>query len=231
MTKIVVCGDSWQTRDLRAPGKHYSEILENKYGSEVISLGRAGMSTIGICFQLNEAVGMQPAAIVCSPSGSNRTEIAVGKYNIQDGLCNIRYTDKMSASCASELVGGTTAPIVSDVFNVLLEDTDWTILSTTDNKYNLSIEQREAVKQYFIHLFDPDFKVQVDSWAYEYWILYAQKFGITIVQGSEFSSDILAEIYAVSTPTSPWVFHTDFETQERFADALYQQLLKKNITP
>jgi hypothetical protein len=213
--KICICGDSFLTPDIRQPGAHFSEILANKYNHDVINLARGGMSNTGICFQFEQAVNLQPDIIIYVQTISDRLAIPTGKFVPSDGLKNIRYTDNVSATCGSMYVGGANAPIVDDVMTSLVKDTCWTTLSDT-NKYNLTNEQREAVRQYIIHLHDPELKQVTDSWAIGYWQLIARQRGIVLLRYWDYSRKA-----GVDTAfNSPYVFHTSVQEQIDIAELI-----------
>ena len=221
--KICVCGDSFLTPDIRYPGTHFSEILANKYNHEVINLARGGISNVGICFQFEQAVKLHPDIIIYSQTDASRMAIPTGKFIRNNGLKNIRYTDKVSATCNSEYVGGSDAPIVDDVMVSLLNDSCWTTLSNT-SKYNISNEQKEAIKQYIAYLHDAELKKTTDEWALGYWCLLARHSGIGILTYWNY----MAKAGVDTNFKSPYVYHTTFEEQINTAE-LIDFDLKNNI--
>lgn len=221
--KIIVCGDSFLTPDIRCPGGHFSEILANKYNHEVINLARGGMSNTGICFQFEQAVKLHPDIIIFGQTDSSRMAIPTGKFVRENGLKNFRYTDKVSATCGSEYVGGSDAPIVDDVMISLLHDFCWTTLSET-NKYNLTSEQKEAVKQYITYLHDEELKDVIDNWAIDYWRLTVQSRGIRLLRYDDYLHKAEA-----TTDDSPYVFHTTLQDQINIAELIAADLQNKNI--
>jgi hypothetical protein len=211
--RIIVCGDSYMTRDSRelANGKHFSELLSPH---EVINLARGGMSNIGICFQLEQAVRLQPDIIIIGTTDSGRIEIPSGNgtFNSRQGLKNIVYTHFSSASIDSEYVGDAFAPIISDTIPTIVGEEEDLIKS-----YSLSKEVRQAVKQYFAHIYHPEVKSLADSWAIGYWIMQLERKGIKVILARE----TLTHLYT-SAMTNPgnWVFHTSFDEQEKAADII-----------
>jgi hypothetical protein len=236
---IVVCGDSWCTPDTRIPGKHFSELISNRY--KVLNFARGGISNTGICLQIQEALKYRPEAIVVHQTDSARMEVPVGEFNARLGLKNIKYVDKISASYGCPQAGQEDAPIVSDVIYTLVNDNDWTILGSP-SKYNLSNDKKEAVKQYIAHIFDYGLKEAVDNWALGYWYMMAKKQGVTVINSDDFIKPVLNETvipegartwvygqYTLPVDGWEWMFHTDFETQEKIATKLLEQLLIKGI--
>jgi hypothetical protein len=224
--RIVVCGDSWATPDKRVPGKHYSEILSEKYNYQVVNLARAGISNIGICFQIEQAIKLSPDAIILTGTDSDRISFAVGEFNTSNGLKNIRYTDELSATCSSEYVGDANAPIIDDVVFTLAKDCDWTILGGAQ-KNNISAEQKEAIKQYITYLHNKTFKNVTDSWAINYWQMMAQNSNIKILMIDPYMQ-FLKEKYNSDLQLSKWIFHTELETQIEIADLIAADLRRTN---
>jgi hypothetical protein len=213
--KIIVCGDSFLTPDIRYPGAHFSEILANKHNHEVINLARGGMSNTGICFQFEQAVKLHPDIIIYGQTDSGRMAIPTGNFVRENGLKNFRYTDKVSATCNSEYVGDSNAPIVDDVMASLLKDSCWTTLSNT-NKYNLTNEQREAIRQYITYLHDAELKEAMDGWAISYWRLFARHNGIGLLR----YWDYMQKAGVDNAFKSQCVFHTTLQEQINTAELI-----------
>jgi hypothetical protein len=212
--RIVVCGDSFLTPDIRYPGAHFSEILANKYNHEVINLARGGMSNTGICFQIEQAVNLRPDIIIFDTTDSSRMAVPTGKFVRSNGLKNFRYTDKVSATCGSEYVGGSDAPIVDDVMISLVDDFCWTTLSNT-NKYNLTNEQKEAIRQYITYLHNAELKQVTDTWAIDYWRLFARHNGIGILRYGDYLQKVSDYKFDIS-----YVFHTTLQDQINIAELI-----------
>jgi hypothetical protein len=209
--RIIVCGDSFMTRAIRTPGKHFSELLDPH---EVINLARGGISNIGICFQLMEASKMFPSIVIVGTTDSGRIEIpnGQGKFLKSNGLKNIVYTQKNSASINSGYAGGSDAPIISDTIpTVIGEETDLI------DAYILPDSVRQAVKQYFSFMYHPEVKLLADQWAIGYWIMYLEKQGVKVLLANK----ILNHLYSAGiTNQTDWVFHTSFNDQQEAADII-----------
>jgi hypothetical protein len=220
--RIVVCGDSFMTQDrrLQAKGKHFSELL---LPHEVINLARGGISNIGICFQIDQAIKLNPNVVIVGTTDSGRIEIPSGngKFEERNGLKNIIYTQFASASIDSKYVGDATAPIISDTIpTVIGEETDLI------DSYTLSTDVRQAVKQYFSYMYHPEVKLLADMWAIGYWVGLLEKAGIKVIRAKE----ILSHLYqAAYTSPTDWVFHTEFSEQEKAANII-KKLLGNNST-
>ena len=212
MARIAVCGGSYMSADVRIPGGHFSEILRNKYNFDVVNLARTGISNIGICFQIEQAIQLQPTTIIVGIGDSGRIEVPVGKFRERLGLKNIRYTNKFDVSNTSPYVGNAHAPIISDTLPAIIgEEAD-----LVDN-YILPKETRQAAKQYFSYLYDADLKMLTDSWALHYWYQKCKENNIRVI---EVVKEVQMLLTAQITNTTPWIFHTDLETQDQAAKLL-----------
>jgi len=219
-TKVVVCGDSWMTTDIRYPDKHFSEILSNKYGFNVINLARGGMSNIGICFQLQQAVELDPQIIIFNETEPDRTSFPIGKFKINEGLKNIRYTDSVSGSCKNILVGDKTSPVIDDVLETL---------NGNSCKYDLSSEQKTAIKFYTAYLYDFHFNAVIQNWMIKYWENEIANRGISVLNfRNEINYKTIDDSFSYdSLDKYDAVFHTDFDFQKKLANALQQLIIKK----
>lgn len=88
MKKIVICGDSFFSADLKFPGTHFSELLDC---AEYINLARTGCSNTCIRLQVSRAIELSPDLIIVGATDHNRLEIPLEKYISKNGLDNIEY--------------------------------------------------------------------------------------------------------------------------------------------
>jgi len=229
MKKIVICGDSWTTPDRRCPGRHFGEILETSYGYSVVNLSRAGLSTVGICLQLQAAAKMYPDTIVLGTTSPDRLAVAVSKFDPAAGLNNVIYNDKISATCGSPHVGGANAPVISDTFSTLL-NTD-----VVYQKYpGLSENMLTAIKYYYTYLHNEHLQKEIDHWMIGFWINQLTQQGIKIVYFWSAVDQLEENIKKLKSDrtsvfeqmwSSKWVFHTDFETQSELAQIINETLI------
>jgi len=74
--KLIVCGDSYQTPSLKQQyaKTHWSEILADRLGLELLTFAYQGQSNTVITYQILEAVKHKDAVVVISPSAGIRIE-------------------------------------------------------------------------------------------------------------------------------------------------------------
>ena len=206
--KIIVCGDSFMTKDVGCPGGHFSEQLSPH---EVINLARGGISNVGICFQLEQALNLNPDVVIVGVTDSGRMEVPTGQsnFNPMAGLRNIAYTHKASASCSSKYVGNRHAAIASDTIPTLIGEE-----CGLGELYDIPNAVRHAVKEYLTYIHVPELKQLTDSWMISHWVMTLEQRNIQVIH----AKDIMQEAYKYSgdntgSKSSPWVFHTDLDTQ------------------
>ena len=83
--RLIVCGDSFMSPTFNSPGTHFSEIIANELGFELITLSRSAMSNGGIVSQLEHAITLNPSLILFNTTFADRVEFTMTKDNITDG--------------------------------------------------------------------------------------------------------------------------------------------------
>lgn len=190
---IVVCGDSFMAPDPCAPGRHFSELIGAK------NLARPGCSNIDICFQIKEAIACGAKRVIIGTTDSARTELRMTSETINDlSLQSFRNGDYISDTIPT-LIG---------------EEAD------LKDKYFINASRREAVKKYFVEIYDSVLKHTTDHWALGYWYKQLHDHGI---QYNVLPRNFCTYIYAQQHPNESYTFHTNFETQEKAAILLLQQ--------
>jgi hypothetical protein len=212
--KIFVCGDSFcaasaiPVKDI-GERAHFSQILEDKYGHEVINLAHGAMSNVGIWFQIREAIKFSPQVIVYNQTWSARIELMMNKqnFNIESGLKNFIYFDPSHTSTGTEYVGSVKHG------NVL--STVWQGLKGHPF-VDISDEQILAVDLYLKHMYHDGLSTEVDTWMFEYWQDQMIKHNIVPVKfNNEHIGKVAYDFCVRNQIDSP--FHTDRATQEVIA--------------
>lgn len=192
MGKIIVCGDSFMAPDPAAPGRHFSELI----GAS--SLARPGCGNIDICFQIKESIKLGASRVIIGTTDSARIELKMTEHFSDNlNLHNFRNGD-----------------YISDTIPTLVGDEE-----DIKDKYIIAPARREAVKKYFVEIYDSMLKHTIDHWALGYW--YKQ------LQDNNIQYDVLPKTFCIYTyaeqhPDEPYWFHTDFATQEQAATLLRQ---------
>jgi hypothetical protein len=174
MEIMAICGDSFSATSKKLPGTHYSELLAEKLGWHLLNYARRGCSNGGIRLQIQEAIRQNASFVIVVPTGWDRMEIPVrdnfyhGVKNqnkswgnlLQDFLLNI------SDSVYDPALGVKNINYDASTHHMIFE----TIFSLAENlpheyrKTNLTEEKVNAIKQYVNHLYDSNWKQQMDRW-------------------------------------------------------------------
>ena len=111
MSRIVVCGDSFNTYDTRYPGLHWADQLGPH---EVYRLARAGASNFSIWHQVVQSKKFNPDVVLVAFTSCPRVEFAIAEpdfFNdilvpwvqntgrvVWDNIVNIKHVEKPTAS-------------------------------------------------------------------------------------------------------------------------------------
>jgi hypothetical protein len=209
--KIIVCGDSFcaaSTYTVTDVGdrKHFSQILEDAYGHEVINLAHGGMSNVGIWFQVREAILLKPDVIVYNQTWSSRIELMMGNqyFNLENGLKNFIYFDPSHTSTGTEYVGNVT--------NGSVLSTVWQGLK--DHPFvDITSEQLLAINLYLKHMYHDGISTELDTWMFEYWQIKIEQAGILGLKLNNENVGKAVYDYSESNQIN-CPYHTDAATQE-----------------
>lgn len=229
--KIVVCGDSFCTAHNNTATNerhHFSQILEDTYGYEVINLAHGGVSTTGICFQVQKTLNdndLMPDVIIhgCTDPGRIEVPLSDMTFDPNMGLQNFAYPFKLQSGYNSQYTGGPNAPFFSgQLIDLASPDTvlsDFPVLSNA---------RKQAVKMYINFLYDANLKSTVDNWLYEYWSMKILQKNIILIP---FKPVGLADIaYDFSHRTNgryPRCYHTDHATQQELSKRMHHEILNQ----
>ena len=174
MKKLVVCGDSFSAVSKTLPGTHYSEVLANELGWELLNYARRGCSNGGVRLQIQEAINQQADFVIIVPTGWDRTEMPV-RDNFYDGpetfakkygnfLQDFLQDSSKSAYDPDKGIGNIN---YTKEDNNMIFETIFSLADEPEHEYRkgaLSNEKVEAVKQYISHIYDSSWKRQLDKW-------------------------------------------------------------------
>ncbi len=253
MPVLGICGDSWfsATKNLNrcdcrdSEGKHFSEILAKKLDYDLFTLARGAVSNSCIRLQISELVKKRVDFIVVGVTTPNRIEYPRydnREYNPALGIYNVYYTHTPDQSAAH--FNPNNEVMISD-----------TLTNIFGNKFNhapvRSEKQREAIKDYYLEVFDLKFREQQDAWIVASGIQEIRDAGIPYIllghpwleHANYFKKDSVRDILHDSVDgkprnITPWLFnkgsnirrwHTDDFEQEIIADNLYNYIKQHNL--
>jgi hypothetical protein len=218
--KVVICGDSYCTPSTRHR-KHFGHLLHDVYGHDVINVAQGGVSMVAIALQIEEALNLLPDVVIYKNTHADRFEVPVvgyqknsliGRFNLSRHIPGERYMYHIEND-------DHNVKIVSDVVQNLLPNADPVYPAA-----HISDAQRNAIKNYWVEVFDYGLKTLTDHWIHQYWT------GRIVQQGAlavDLSADGLGrELFEFTKKDSqyPEPYHTDPETQCLVAEKINQHL-------
>jgi hypothetical protein len=225
---IVVCGDSFcasPVGEIRSTGlrAHFSQILEDQYGYQVLNLAHGGMSNTAIWFQIDQAIKLKPDVIVYGKTWSSRIELYLKDklYNITNPLRNFIYYDPCYSSTHTSFVGTFDDESTDGGMAV---STSWQNIENSPF-FDLSDEQIKAVKLYFKYMYNDSVCTQRDSWVFEYWHSQIQAAGILSLCFKDADIGQVAYNFSAANRDYDSPFHTDRATQEIVAANIHRRIV------
>ncbi len=159
MKKLIVCGDSYMSPTILYPNTHFSEIIADKLGYELIPYSRAGMSNGGIAIQIDTAMQQKPDLILLGTTYSDRIEFPINeprstdKFTINDISYHHTTTSLTSnISLDPQLISTNLVEVISNNFG------------STFHLCDQPRKKEKAIKDWFRYLYHSDWKTQTDRW-------------------------------------------------------------------
>ena len=161
--------------DYKYKGTHFSELLAEKLGYELIVYAKPGSSNGGICVQIEEAIRSKPDLIIFGQTVADRIEFKVAEH--PEEFSGPWATDNSEVRL-SELIGdhAVNPTLISDNLTSMLSvdlvnkhnPEEW--LHSNLVRYGVDINESDArdkinaVKDWFMHLYSLRMKKQIDMW-------------------------------------------------------------------
>lgn len=161
MKKLIVCGDSYMSPVLEHPGTHFSEIVADKLGYELIPYSRGGMSNGGIAVQIDTAIENKPELILVGLTNSDRIEFTINEPNTTDRFTIDDITYHHATQSLSSIRNFAHKPqLISTNINEVISKK----YGITFDKCNEPNKKQQAINDWFKYLYHPDWKTQTDKW-------------------------------------------------------------------
>lgn len=166
--------DNSAFNDYKYKGTHFSELLAEKLGYELIVYAKPGSSNGGICVQIEEAIRSKPDLIIFGQTVADRIEFKVAEHPEE---FRWPWATDNSEVRLSELIGdhAVNPTLMSDNLHSLLYETDnypdtahW--LQSNLVRYGVDITESDArdkvnaVKDWFMYVYSLRMKKQIDMW-------------------------------------------------------------------
>jgi hypothetical protein len=229
---IIVCGDSFSSAPANGNPKtgerdHYSQFLQDRYGYKVLNLARGGMSNLGICFQMREAINIGSRYIIYHKTWSGRINLLVNQsFIVENGLKNFIYPFAIDESTYCDYVGhnrdfvtdqGVGTPDNSaGVFSTVWQELD------KNPTIKISKDQLQTIHGYMRHLFHEGLQDEVDSWMFQHWHQQIINAGMIPIELTDTNfAEPMFNYYKTGRPEND-PYHTDTETQVLMAQRIDQ---------
>lgn len=167
--KIAVCGCSFSAKiDGEYAGTHWSELLADMLGAELISYARQGISNAAIRVQIDEAIKDQADLVLIGATTEDRIEFPLKKFvKVNDGNPGYVTYPENQNGYIKELGIKNFNYGHKHPYRMISE----TIFSVIDKDFNhnyrvekVSNDIRMAVEGYAAFLYDGYWKKQCDRW-------------------------------------------------------------------
>jgi hypothetical protein len=167
--KIAVCGCSFSAVSNlpEYAGTHWSEILANKLGAELLSYARQGIGNNVIRLQIDEAIKDKADWVFIASTTEDRIEFPVEKFiKIEDGSPN--HSAKQENRNGYRWEDGLKNFNYGDAHPYrMIAETMFSVIENYDHNYRIAKvdkHTRMAMEGYAAFLYDAHWKRQVDNW-------------------------------------------------------------------
>jgi hypothetical protein len=185
------------------------------------------MSTVGICFQIQAAIQLQPDVVVYAETGPARLDIPMtNKFHASAGLKNFIYHIPGETATGHELVGDASAAIFSQNISTLADLSDDSMHKFLESPLDPGV--RQAVKMYVAYLYQEELKQVTESWMYAHWHKEIESHGILPIKFSRNTFAAVAYEFSLANPRWPRCYHTDDATQIVLAERIHGIIQKSH---
>lgn len=253
---IITCGDSYMAPiygdDDEYSDTHFTQIVANALGRELVVFARSGMSNGGICLQIEAAIKAKPDLIIIGTTFSDRTEIAVNSPTNSNrhlplhSIFYYAYDKDSNFKLPQDGVPwyqwhkNSKPTLVSESIVNLLNFQDYKVNPTYMSLPDIDIKVN-SVKQWFDHLYHPVWKHKIDSWCLAAVVAKLQASGIPYIVAHEVVKIDLPipdehttskhfETYKKIPDRDPG-YHTTVGAQQKIAKLVLDHIKKHNLLP
>lgn len=157
MKRLIVCGDSYMSPRVTAPGTHFSEIFAKKLKFDLTVYARSAMSNGGIILQLEQAILDKPDLILFNTSSHERIEFVINDTELNHHLKLLDLKYDTYETDLSSITNQFNGLVVSDNLVSLLSDP-----KNYAKTHGVPLEKMEATKLFFKELYCSVWKHQMD---------------------------------------------------------------------
>lgn len=260
MKKIGICGDSFMAsisydkNNLdNGYGEHFTEILGEKMGCEIVTFARGACSNQAIRLQIDEIIKESPDCVIIGLTSSDRIEIPIKNiksnnysekvsnkfieesFNSVDGLYNVDYRNYPDNSSRHEKFYTLEPKLISETINNFFHE---------EYKHkDVSQEDISLIEKWFYRFYDFKWKQQQDIWIISDGLRKLKEMNINFycinpmfeLNSFDFCKENIIQPGSVLNPWGyqekeikvPYRFHTTLESQRILAENWFDFLNKK----
>lgn len=174
MKKIAVCGDSFSAVSITQPGTHYSELLADRLGWQLLNYARRGCSNGGIRLQIDEAIRQHADFVIIVPTSWDRTEIPATAapytktredtgwgHPLQDHLLNVDIKNGYNPA-----YGISNINYSKEHPSTMIFETIFSLAENQGHEYRNDLDKytHQAIQGYVNFIYDSNWKRQCDQW-------------------------------------------------------------------
>lgn len=176
----MIAGCSFSAPSPTAPGTSWGEVIAQNLGWQVNNLARQGCSNGGIRIQIDEILRQQPDFAIITPTFWDRMEIPVCSdpwdwtQPNQLGLLQRleQHLQKLNLGKSQSKGGYNRASGINNInyghnSSSMICETIFSLANNIEHRYRkklLDPQVCNALQQYINHLYDSDWKKQLDEW-------------------------------------------------------------------
>lgn len=239
---LVVCGDSWMSPNVNYPKKHFSEIVAHSINYNFIPLSRTGMSNGGIVLQIESALQYSPALVLLGTAYACRVEYPIRSSSslpVRDAN-SILY----SGNCLSVVrkYAGRSPRLISTNIGEILDPKTLDDYPSNLTDVDFAAEKLVSIRKWFEFIYDEGWKTKSDRMMLFGAIMKLERNNIPYIicfdhagvhneypgmtSKNTFLSFEFLDIMGSQPPVNTFDpgFHTNFLTQELFAERILQVL-------
>lgn len=173
--KVIICGDSYMSPTRNFSGTHFSEIFARELNFDLEVYAASGMSNGGIAIQLQSAIRKKPDLIIFGTTTPERVEIPLS--DVDDKL--YEYTRENLLYCHANDVSTEKSNQDPKLLSISLQsllNPPWYSLGQDPYTYHHAMDRSKfdlvrdfdlkvnSLKEYFLYLYDPIIKKQIDRY-------------------------------------------------------------------
>ena len=232
-------------------GTHFTQIVANALGHELIAFARSGMSNGAICLQIEAAITAKPDLIIVGTTSPDRIEIAVNSPQSNDNRMPLQsiyyysYDGDNNFKLPQEGIPwyrwhkNSKPTLVSEPIVTFLECYNEGTKPAYQNIPDIDTKT-EVVKQWFDNLYHPAWKRKIDSWCLSATIAKLQTSGIPYIIAYEWLEiDLPIPVEnTISARFKPYLsqtlaydpgYHTTVEAQQQIANLVMAHITEHNL--